>query len=184
MMLVFISLFMIFLVLINEKRWFLSLIVPLLLYRSSYSLIYKEIIYILIICLILSVIAYRDYKTYTIRNSDLSILLSIGLFQCLINLEFMPILIAFLFSIFLFYISEISNDGIGGGDLKLIATMLLIMPFSFIIESLGNALFLILFVVGIQYLYCKISKKKFKNKSIPLGVYFGITSIYLILSNL
>lgn len=181
-MIIFISIFIVYLILKNIKLSYLSILLPICLYLIKDPLIQAFLVMVILVSTLIT-IAYRDYKTYTIRNSDLSILLSIGLYYCFMNKQWTPIFIAFIFSFFLFFISEISHDGIGGGDLKLIMAMILILPFSFVLEILGNTFFLILFLIMIKSIYLKLLKKEFEKKPIPLGVYFGLISIYLILLN-
>ena len=148
------------------------------LFYIKYNLSYEFYMYSLLSCVLVS-ISFIDLKYMEIPDESNVTILLLGLIQIILNYNnpiqhFLGFLIAG--GIFLF-IAVITNGSIGGGDIKLIACigLLLGIKASLIITFCSS----ILSLIGL--IYALLINKQSLNSFIPYGPFIALSTFYFLL---
>lgn len=179
---------------INGKQWCLLVVAAACMTFLSYRLMISgmpvsEAIGYIATAIVLFAIMIVDWKTYKIPNLFVLALFGIGL--GLLLCEFIFYKDEFLFlaiqriaglviCVVLFYaLSRFTKDGIGMGDVKLIAVMGWMLGFSLTILAVMFSLI----ICSIVACFLLVLKKKDKNDKIPFGpfLFLGYISILLLI---
>lgn len=177
---------------IDRKQWGSIIIVSLFLMYVSFSLYCMEMPILdmlehISVAIVLYIIAIIDSKTYKIPNVFVFGLLGIGfllfvteilLYQDRILYLIIQKISGLFICVVLFYVlSRITKDGIGMGDVKVIAVMGWMIGLSLSFVAVMFSL-LICSIVAVGLL---ISKKKNKSDKIPFGPFLFLGYIVLLM---
>lgn len=177
---------------ISCKQWIGMIVVAVLMTVVSYKLLNSgmllvELLRYLSVASILYAIAIIDWKTYKIPNIFVFGLFGVGLVllivEILVSADNMLLLLIEKFTgliicVVLFYLlSRLTKDGIGMGDVKIIATIGWIQGFSMTILAVMFSLFICSVVAS----FLLIMKKKDKSDKIPFGPFLFLGYISLLM---